>query len=77
MSEFTRIAINAQILPNKGSGGVEQGLIGLVSALGELEDGPEEYIIIGPGEEPDWLKPFVGSNQRIVVGPKPCHQATE
>lgn len=76
MTELTRVAINAQILPQKGSGGVEQALIGLVTALGKLQDGPEEYILIGPWQEPGWLEPFVGSNQRIVGGPKPCHQAT-
>lgn len=76
MVEFTRIAINAQLQPNKGSGGVEQGLIGLVSALGRLENGPEEYVIIGPWQEPDWLKPFLGPNQSIVSGPRACYQAT-
>jgi len=71
MIKFNRIAINAQIPPNKGSGGVEQALIGLVTALGKLQDGPEEYVLIGPWQEPDWLKPFLGGNQRIVRGPRP------
>jgi len=46
-----RIAINAQLMPNGGAGGVESVLIGLVSALGRLDDGPEEYVIIGPWQE--------------------------
>jgi glycosyltransferase involved in cell wall biosynthesis len=66
-----RIAINAQLMPNGGAGGVESVLIGLVSALGRLDDGPEEYVIIGPWQEPDWLKPYLGPNQRIVRGPQP------
>jgi len=66
-----RIAINAQLLPGQGTGGIESALIGLVAALGRLTDGPEEYTIIGPPQEPDWLKPFLGPNQRIVAGPKP------
>lgn len=74
MKEPIRIAINAQIPPQKGSGGVEQGLIGLVSALGKLERDPEEYVVIGPWPEPDWLRPFLGANQRIVRGPRPCHR---
>lgn len=66
-----RVIINAQILPNGGAGGVESVLIGLVSALGKLTDSPEEYVIVGPWQEPDWLQPYVGPNQRIVRGPRP------
>lgn len=78
MTELTRIAINAQIQPSKFSGGVEQALIGLVSALGKLDNGSEEYVIIGPWNEPDWLKPFLGDNQSIVRGSKPsCQPAQE
>lgn len=69
MTEPLRIAINAQLLPCGGSGGVEQALIGLVAALGKLEDGPEQYELIGPWQEPDWLRPYLGPNQRIVAGP--------
>lgn len=64
------VAINAQLLPNSGAGGVVSVVIGLVSALGRLDDGPEEYVIIGPWEEPDWLQPYLGPNQRIVRGPR-------
>jgi glycosyltransferase involved in cell wall biosynthesis len=64
-----KVAINAQILPGTGAGGIEWLLIGLVNALGRLE-GPEEYVIIGPWENPDWLKPHLAENQRIVRGPK-------
>ena len=67
-----KVAINAQIAPNSGFGGVESVLIGLISALGELDDGLEKYTIIGPWQEYDWLKPYTGSNQRIVSGPKPA-----
>lgn len=60
-----KIAINAQISPDKGAGGVDQVLIGLVSALGKLE-GPEEYVIITPWYDPDWISPYIGSNQVII-----------
>jgi len=66
-----KIAINAQRSPNSGAGGVESVLIALVSALGKLEDGNEEYIVIGPWEDTDWLKPCMGPNQRLVRGPRP------
>lgn len=71
MSERFKIAINAQVLPNSGSGGVESVLIGLIHALGQLDDGPEEYVIIGPWQNAEWLKPYIGPNQRIVWNPKP------
>ena len=61
-----RIAINAQLLPEK-SGGIVSVLVGLVRALGQLDDGPEEFVIVGNRQAPDWLRPFLGSNQRIVT----------
>jgi len=65
-----RIAINAQIVPGLGTGGVESFVMKLVYGLGQLDDGPEEYIIIGDWQAPDWLTPYLGSNQRIVCRPK-------
>lgn len=72
-NQSLRIAINAQLLPNSGAGGVESVLIGLISALGKINDGHEEYIIIGSWQEPNWLKPYLGPNQRIVQGPRPLN----
>ena len=66
-----RVAVNAQLLPGRGSGGVESVVVGLVRALGQLDDGPEEYTIIGPWQDPNWLEPYIGPNQRIVRGPRP------
>jgi glycosyltransferase involved in cell wall biosynthesis len=68
------VAINAQIVPGSGAGGVEYALIGLVHALGQLNDGPEEYVIIGPWLNHDWLKPYIGPNERIVRGPRKLQQ---
>jgi len=64
------VAINAQIYDRDAVGGVASVLVGLVGALGAL-DGPEEYVIIGPWQEPNWLRPHLGPNQRIVSGPLP------
>jgi glycosyltransferase involved in cell wall biosynthesis len=65
-----KVAINGQLLPGT-SGGVESVLIGLVAALGRLTDGPEEYTVIGPQQDPEWLRPFLGPNERIVARPGP------
>ena len=64
-----RVAINAQVRPDSGSGGIATVLAEL-TALGQLEDGPEEYVFIGPWDEPDWLQPLLNSRQRIVRGPR-------
>lgn len=69
MNRRLRIAINAQILPGRGAGGIESVLVGLIHALGQLDDGPEEYTIITHWQAPEWLRPFIGANQRIVTGP--------
>jgi len=66
MGRATRIAINAQLQPNQGIGGVESVLVGLISALAKLNDGDEEYIIIGHRDYSEWLKDFMGSNQQLV-----------
>jgi glycosyltransferase involved in cell wall biosynthesis len=64
-----KVAINAQLIPGAGVGGVHSVLLGLVHALAKL-DGPEEYVVIVPWEEPDWLNPYLGRNQRVVRGKK-------
>jgi glycosyltransferase involved in cell wall biosynthesis len=64
-----RVAINAQVRSNSGSGGIATVLAEL-TALGQLDDGTEEYVFIGPWDEPDWLQPLLNSRQRIVRGPK-------
>lgn len=64
-----KVAINAQLIPGVGVGGIHTVLLGLVNALGKLE-GPEEYILVAPWEAPDWLNPYLGENQRVVLGPK-------
>jgi glycosyltransferase involved in cell wall biosynthesis len=70
MEKMLKIALDAQLRSNQGAGGIEMVLIGLVQALGRL-DGPEQYLIVGPWQQPDWLSPYIGPNQRIVPGPRP------
>ncbi len=71
-----RIAINAQFLPGQGAGGVESVLMALVHALGQLQDGTEEYTVIGPAQDTEWLRPYLGSNERVVPGPMPPPSST-
>lgn len=69
LREALRIAVNAQIRPGSGTGGVET-VLRTLAALSRLEDGPEEYVFIGPWDEPDWLRPLLSERARIVRGPK-------
>ncbi|MHC4618043.1 MAG: glycosyltransferase family 4 protein [Planctomycetota bacterium] len=65
--ENRQIAIDAQLLPGGQMGGVKTQLAALVWALGQL-DGPERYVLVCLPENPDWLKEYVGYNQRVVFG---------
>jgi len=64
-----RVCINAQLLGNGSSGGIEQVIVGLVHALGKLKDGEEEYILVTHPRNPYWLRPYMGDNMRIVSRP--------
>lgn len=61
-----KIAINSQFKPSKGVGGVEYYVLSLIKALGQLNDGNEEYVIIGNSQNSDWLLPYLGPNQQLV-----------
>src|SRR4051812_9811917 len=72
MNEPLKVAINAQLRMNSGGGGAESVLIGLLSALGRLHDGDEQFIVIGHHSDPNWLRRYLGPNQTIRVGPPPA-----
>lgn len=60
------VGINAQLRSGE-HGGVEQFVIGLASALSDLNDGDERYLfLVEPGEE-EWLRPHVHGRARIVT----------
>ena len=64
-----KIAIDVQIEPGP-AGGTAPALHSLISALGALTDGPEEYVIVvGSDEQIEWLRPL-SANQRFVMRPK-------
>ncbi len=70
MQERLRVAINAQIVPGTGTGGIETVLRAL-TALARLEDGPEEYVFVGPFEDPEWLRALLPPGLSVVRGPAP------
>jgi glycosyltransferase involved in cell wall biosynthesis len=63
-----RVAINAQLMPDGASGGTVTVLRAL-TALARLEDGPEEYVFVGPHDDPEWLRSMLPPRQKIVRGP--------
>jgi glycosyltransferase involved in cell wall biosynthesis len=68
VKERLRIAINAQLMPDGGAGGVTTVLRAL-TALAYLDNDAEEYIFIGPHNDPEWLRSLLPARQRIVRGP--------
>ena len=64
-----RVAINAQMQETGTWGGIEQFIIGLVHALGRLDDGPEEYVIVVHRRNAHWLNDYLGRNQQTVCMP--------
>lgn len=65
-----RVAINAQLLPDGPFGGIVTVLRAL-AALAELEDGDEEYVFVGPYEDPGWMRPLLPPGSLMVCGPRP------
>jgi glycosyltransferase involved in cell wall biosynthesis len=70
LKERLRVAINAQVRPDGGSGGVVTVLRAL-TALARLEDGPEEYVFVGLHDSAEWLRSILPPRQTVVRGPAP------
>jgi glycosyltransferase involved in cell wall biosynthesis len=61
------IAIDVPVWPGS-SGGVATFIMSLIRSLGELDDGSEAYkIIVRGNDQIDWLKPYMGPNQKFVL----------
>jgi glycosyltransferase involved in cell wall biosynthesis len=73
LQERLRVAINAQLAPDGATGGAVTVLRAL-TALARLEDGAEEYVFIGPHDDPEWLRSMLPRRQRIVSGPAPAER---
>lgn len=76
MRDRLRVAINAQLKPDGDSGGVVTVLRAL-AALTRLEDGPEEYVFIGPHDSPEWLRSILPPGQTVVRGPAPIERSPD
>lgn len=63
-----RVVINAKMITGQG-GGIEPFMRGLVYGLGQLTDGPEEYVIVTDPRVGNWLKDVQGPNQKVVSPP--------
>ena len=46
-------------------GGIETYLAALIKALGQLSDGEDQYLVLGPPDGADWLKEVIGPNQEL------------
>jgi glycosyltransferase involved in cell wall biosynthesis len=73
LKERLRIAINARLTPDGAAGGTVTVLRAL-TALAHLEDGGEEYVYIGPHDDPEWLRSLLPPQSRIVRGPAPAER---
>lgn len=61
------VAIDARVSA-ASAGGVAQVILGLVRALGRLDDASTNYsIVVESEEERDFLRPHLGNNQRFAV----------
>lgn len=76
MREKLRVAINAQLKPDGGSGGTVTVLRAL-AALARLEDGPEEYVFVGPHDSTEWLRSILPPRQIVVRGPAPVEPCAD
>ena len=61
-----RVVLDAR-LKDGVSGGVQQWVIGLASALTGLDDGPEDYMFLTTEGEDDWLRPYVRGRGRLLA----------
>jgi glycosyltransferase involved in cell wall biosynthesis len=63
--EPLRVAVDAR-LHDGHAGGVQQFVIGLSSALCELDDGNEDYVFLGRPSEQAWLTRYLAGNGRLM-----------
>jgi glycosyltransferase involved in cell wall biosynthesis len=60
-----RVAIDAR-LGGGLSGGVEQIVIGLATALSKLQDDDTEYLFVVHPDQQDWIRPYLGGPCRLL-----------
>ncbi len=70
LKKTLRIAINAQIIPGTGAGGIET-VLRFLTSLGRL-DGDEKYVFIRHwADETDWLVTLMNDGQEWIKAPRP------
>ena len=60
-----KVCVDARLVSGE-AGGVEQFIIGLVSGLSKLADGPEEYLVLVYADSKEWIMPFIGGRSRVL-----------
>jgi glycosyltransferase involved in cell wall biosynthesis len=66
-SKPLNVAIDARVNP-ASAGGVAQVILGLVHALGRLDDSSTRYcIVVSSPPERDFLQPYLGTNQQFAI----------
>ena len=63
-------------MPDGSSGGVQQWVIGLATALSALRYRSEVYLFLVNDGQGDWLRPYIGGRCSLVVQPKPVVPTT-
>lgn len=63
-----RVAIEAQITQGV-QGGLEQYLMALAAGLRDEAGQDWRYTVVASHDAPDWLRPFIGADHRIVARP--------
>jgi glycosyltransferase involved in cell wall biosynthesis len=66
MRRRLRVVIDARMTDGV-SGGVQQWIIGLASALSKLDDGPEEYLFVINEGHGGWLTPYLAGPCRLLA----------
>jgi glycosyltransferase involved in cell wall biosynthesis len=70
-TEPLKVTIDAALINPDARGGVAYAILGLVHALGQLTEGPEEYVIVVSSQQQlQWLQPRIGANQRLMLKPQ-------
>jgi|SRR5271157_3535706 len=70
-----RICLDGRLISGS-SGGVEQVVIGLASALSKLPQGEEEYFFLTYRDRDEWLRPYVRGPCHMLPGPPAPHRPT-
>jgi len=66
----TRVLIDASIVGDGSSGGMQQFLIGLASGLSKLRETDMEYCFITHWKNPGWLQPYLDSSMKTISIPR-------